>query len=126
MLRRRQRSPFPLLKIENSVDRYLQRGAGSANSAAELLGVWASTEVADMLAWLRTYNTNHPDDPVHLFGFDMQQYWIDGPELSTYLRATLPSQADALVEGISTCQQSDTAMQGGYSETRRFRRRCKR
>jgi erythromycin esterase len=75
-----ERKGFTVLGIESdwpdvrAVDRYVRTGEGSADDAARAIGnPWATQEVRDMLAWMRSYNERRGDrTPLSVFGFDMQ------------------------------------------------------
>jgi erythromycin esterase len=57
-----------------SAQSYIQGRGGSIEDALDgLFRVWRSTSVADFFQWLRTWNIEHPQDPVRFFGNDTQQ-----------------------------------------------------
>jgi erythromycin esterase len=85
------------------VENFLASGARSATVAAEGLSVWANTDVRDLIQWLRDWNVAHPSDPVHFFGFDVQQPDTDSQALATYLQTAAPADAAALTAGLATC-----------------------
>jgi erythromycin esterase-like protein len=60
------------------INQYLQSGEGSLKAFMKNLGLYNSTEIYDMLTWIREYNkTTSPSDRVILFGFDSQDFWSD-------------------------------------------------
>ncbi len=70
---------FRLFAIEDQqlgmerVNTYVQGGPSSVEEVmGEMFGVWYTTEVRDLIEWMRAYNAEHPDDPVEFIGFDMQ------------------------------------------------------
>lgn len=67
-----------------------------------LFGVWRSRALADLLDWIREFNEANPDDPIHFFGYDVQQPWYDYPFLGDFLAEAVPRRADELMEGLET------------------------
>ncbi|MBT3219295.1 MAG: erythromycin esterase family protein [Proteobacteria bacterium] len=84
---------------------YVSTGEGSAFTAVTsgLFGVWADENVLDLVEWMRTYNEEHPGDPVSFYGFDIQQPWDDGAALTAFLESTLAQQATSLIDGFASC-----------------------
>lgn len=76
-----RRHGFRALAIESSwqdaerIGRYLATGEGDAAevTARGLYPVWACAETVGLVRWMRRWNVDHPDDPLSLFGFDVQQ-----------------------------------------------------
>lgn len=54
---------------------WINGGAGSVTDAVTALGfaIYRTEENADLLTWMRDYNTSHPDRPLQLAGFDAQR-----------------------------------------------------
>ncbi len=83
---------------------YVATGEGSAEDGVHsLFGVWQDTAVLDLLTWMRAWNLAHPDDPVHFFGWDIQQPWDDGARLLQFLERAAPDDAATLYAGIDVC-----------------------
>ncbi|MEV1172648.1 erythromycin esterase family protein [Nonomuraea sp. NPDC049784] len=52
-----------------ALDAYVTDGTGTAASAlAGAWRPWRTAEMAAALEWIHTFNQDHPDDPVHIFG----------------------------------------------------------
>jgi erythromycin esterase-like protein len=100
---------FRLIAIEwqrasgDAVEAYLQSGKGTAAGVAMQLSVWSSQEVEQLLAWLRTFNLAHLDDPVHFMGFDVQQPDVDVTTLKTFFTAAAPGDAGMLLPPLDKC-----------------------
>ena len=61
-----------------------------------LFAVWYTEEVVAMVEWMRSYNREHPDDPVFFVGFDMQDWKRPYLEFLEFLEVTdAPSAAFA-------------------------------
>lgn len=72
-----------------------------------LFGVWASREVVELVEYMRKWNEENPDDPVHFFGFDLQQPGDDSQKLFDYLSSLdMPDSAD-FIERIKQCDGVD-------------------
>ncbi|MCU0660912.1 MAG: erythromycin esterase family protein [Myxococcota bacterium] len=84
---------------------YVRTCSGDVNKvvASGLFGVWASTEVADMVRWMCEHNQEHPDDPLSFFGFDVQQPEKDGPALLSFLEQAAPGVLAEARAGIERC-----------------------
>lgn len=52
--------------------------------------------VPNLLNWIRRYSKSNGDDPIHLFGYDIQQPWHDYPPLVKSLNEALPKRIDEL------------------------------
>jgi erythromycin esterase-like protein len=86
---------------------YVQGGGGTAEQAiSQHINVWQGTEYADLVRWIREWNSAHsnPSDKVTLFGFDIQQPTDDGPGLVAYLERIGIPQNDPRSTGISQCE----------------------
>jgi erythromycin esterase len=73
------------------------------SSILGLFGVWQSQEVADLAAWMCSWNQAHPDDPVTFFGFDIQQPFVDGPMLISFLQGQGLAGDDPVLAGLRQC-----------------------
>ncbi|MEW2435307.1 erythromycin esterase family protein [Streptomyces caniferus] len=70
-----RRHGFRALAIQDSagvaarLDRYVQGGKGSAESALDgAWRPWRTAEMAATLEWIRAFNRDHPHDPGRIFG----------------------------------------------------------
>ena len=92
----------PALDIEE----YVQTcdGDPAAIVVDNLLYTWTGQSVADLVQWMCEYNQAHPDDKVHFFGFDVQQTWLDGAALMTFLDQVAPDMAADHNAGIAKCR----------------------
>ncbi|MFJ4090710.1 erythromycin esterase family protein [Kitasatospora sp. NPDC089913] len=91
------------------IDEYVQGGPGDARQLVkDALGgsPWDREEFADLIAWMRSHNRSHPENPVHFVGDD-----IGAPRLGdrifervvSYLRETRPEalpRLDGLYAGL--------------------------
>ena len=67
--------------VAAGLDRYVRFGSGSAESALQnAWRPWRTAEMAGALEWIRTFNRDHPDDPVRIFGIKPLQA---GPRTTT-------------------------------------------
>lgn len=89
-----------------NIEAYVQNCQGDpAQLAVEnLIHSWTGQSVADLIEWMCQYNQEHPDDPVHFHGFDIQQTWLDGPALVSFLEKTAPDKAEDFATGIALCR----------------------
>ncbi|MBN1947070.1 MAG: erythromycin esterase family protein [Bradymonadales bacterium] len=79
-----------------------------------LFGVWAGQRMLELVEWMCAWNTEHPDDPVHFFGFDIQQPWDDGPALMAFLTRVAGDQAEPFNQGILRCEGASFASAESY------------
>ena len=77
------RSGFRTLAIEmdgslgSRLDAYVRTGAGDPLALlADARPMWRTSEMLDVVLWLRSYDSAHPDDPVRIVG-------VDDPSAST-------------------------------------------
>jgi erythromycin esterase len=56
-----------------ALNEYVRTGRGNPARLLAALDGWNTTEMRDLLAWLRAYQVAHPASPVLLAGLDMQQ-----------------------------------------------------
>lgn len=89
-----------------NIEAYVQTCAGDPGQLVvdNLLYTWTGQSVADLIEWMCKYNQTHPDDPVHFFGFDIQQTWLDGPALMAFLDLVAPDMAEEFNAGIAKCR----------------------
>lgn len=86
------------------VDAYVQSCAGDPDVVVQSLHtIWWDRSVAELAEFLCEFNRSHASDPVHFMGFDNRQPWVDEPALRAWLLASVPSEAVALADGLSTC-----------------------
>lgn len=104
------RSPAQVL------DRYLQVCDRPARDVLEtsLFQEYADDHMLALVEFLCAFNLAHPDDPVRVFGFDMQQPEHDVVELGAFLERAAPADAPHLLSGISACQRSQEAINAPY------------
>ncbi|MDH4474623.1 MAG: erythromycin esterase family protein [Fluviicola sp.] len=76
------------LAVEEINNFVLTGNGGAVKSMAGLFDVWYRTEMLDLVNWVRSYNQQHPADPVYFVGFDMQEVNRPVDKLSTYLQNT--------------------------------------
>ncbi len=85
-------------------NQYVMGGPGTARAAmGNMLGVWQTKEVHDMIDWMRRYNDVHPTDKVIFTGFDIQNHSIAIDSLYSFLERTPPEvkqQVKALLDGL--------------------------
>ncbi|WP_394828945.1 erythromycin esterase family protein [Pendulispora albinea] len=81
-----------------------------------IYGVFASTNMRNLVTWMCQWNTEHPKDPVRFVGFDMKEPWFDHLALEAFLREASPADAEALIEGLSTCDAIKAISQADYNE----------
>ncbi len=94
---------------------YVRTCEGSSDDALQdFLWVWEDIALRDMLEWMCGWNQEHADDPVTMWGFDIQQPWYDGPLLDAYFAEAAPADAAALSAGISTCLGVDRGTDNGF------------
>ncbi|MDQ3707223.1 MAG: erythromycin esterase family protein [Chloroflexota bacterium] len=109
---------FNVFGIEDSwaateaVNEYVHGGQGTAEAALRSMDYWTwrSTEVLDMIKWVRAYN----DDPAHtrkvsFRGFDMQEVGKPAALVLNYLRKVDPGQVEN-----ATALYSCITVYGGY------------
>ncbi|HKI02707.1 MAG TPA: erythromycin esterase family protein [Thermoanaerobaculia bacterium] len=92
------------------VERYVQTCQGTPRDAIRgIFSVWQSTEVRDMVQWMCEWNTAHPNDRVHFYGFDIQnQALVDGPALVDFLHRLGIGDGDPRIAGIRVCDGVET------------------
>jgi len=92
------------------VERYVQTCQGTPRDAIRgIFGVWQSAEVQAMAQWMCEWNTAHPDDRVHFYGFDIQnQSFEDGAALLAFLHRLGIDDNDPRVAGIRACDGVET------------------
>lgn len=91
-------------QTERVIAPYIDDGVGTAEEAA--LGInpiWWDRSTPELFAWLRAFNVEHPDDPVHVVGCDIRQAWWDHPAVTAFLQAWAPDDATTLSGGMTTC-----------------------
>jgi erythromycin esterase len=89
------------------LDEYLLSG-DCDRPPAEVLGiaifeVFSDDNTYALMRWICERNAASPEDPVRLFGFDIQQPDEDSAEIRSFLETWAPEAAPELLAGISTC-----------------------
>lgn len=95
------------------VEAYIQGGPGTAEEVVREIGfaIYNTRELADIVEWMRTYNSENDQDPLHFYGMDMQrvdnnkEYLFSvldsaAPELSETYRTALEGVTDELADGL--------------------------
>lgn len=76
--------------------------------------VWRAKAVGDLLDWIRAYNESNPDDPVCVYGYDIQQPWCDYPALEEFLAEAVPERHQTLLAGLETNIAFDASSDGDF------------
>ena len=80
------------------VNAYVRGGSGTIEEAMSgMFGVWATTEVKDLIEWLKEYNVEHSHDPVEFVGFDMQNPTLPIDSLFAFAKRYDPNLYPTLV-----------------------------
>ncbi len=118
-----QKMGFRVFGIESSwigadlVEQYIQTCQGTPDDA--LLGlfeVWNSTETRALVRWMCEWNTAHPNDRVHFYGFDNQTQTLQSAEaLIAFLQRIGVAAGDPRIAGIRAC---DGAVERYYPRRR--------
>lgn len=62
-------------------------GSGTVREAMRgFFAVWVTEEVAALLEWMRGYNAAHPEAPVQIAGYDLQDHHTPTDSLGAFLR----------------------------------------
>ena len=96
--------------VEAEVAReYVETCQGSSSDALHsLFAVWQSTETLALLEWMCQWNQEHPNDPVHFYGFDIQNIGdLNTTPLLDFLALLGHGEDDPLVEGIQVCDGAE-------------------
>ncbi|MEU1145256.1 erythromycin esterase family protein [Streptomyces sp. NPDC005863] len=116
---------FRALAVQDTADAaralhaYVRRDPdGAASAAAALATAWApwrTTEMAAALDWIRAFNDEHADDPVHIFGVKPPQASpADYDAVLDHVRVTSPQQLAEVtrhLDPIRTAHQVDEHVQ---------------
>ncbi|MFD8754381.1 erythromycin esterase family protein [Kitasatospora sp. NPDC059577] len=99
-----------------ALDAYVRGGRGSAASAlADAWKPWRTAETVTALEWIRTFNRDHADDPVRIFGVKPAQAGpADYDAVLEHVRASAPerlAQVTAHLEPIRTAHETDEHVQ---------------
>jgi len=105
---------------------YVATCAGSSFTAVRsLFAVWQSQETRELLEWMCGWNQGHPGDPVHFYGFDIQN---DGNRNTGPLLAFLSrlgfGEGDPIVEGIQTCDGTEVRYYPGQAYPEALYQQC--
>lgn len=90
-----------------ALDRYLT-GGDCDRPARDVLGiaifeVFSDDNTYALMRWICERNARAPDDPVRLFGFDIQQLDEDSAEIASFVARWAGEEAAGLQAGIETC-----------------------
>lgn len=113
---------FRALAVQDSagaaagLDRYVREGGGSAESSLDgAWRPWRTAEMAAALEWIRTFNEEHPDDPVRIFGVKPAQAQdADYDAVLDHVRESAPKQlaeAASHLDTIRTAHRVDEHVQ---------------
>ena len=86
---------------------YVRTGSGTPEQAiSKHINVWQGTEYAELVKWIRDWNSTHPNpaDKVAFFGFDIQQPKEDATGLVNYLERIGIPRADPRSTGLTQCE----------------------
>lgn len=88
-----------------SVNTYVQTCQGTPQAALNgIFSVFRSQETAALAEWMCAWNTEHPTDRVHFYGFDVQRQAKDhGNALITFLGELGFADAHPWISGIRQC-----------------------
>ncbi len=90
------------------VESYLQTCQGNVDSVlTSIFTVFVDDHTVALMAWICQFNQQHPNDPVHFYGFDEQEDNLDSQDLSTWLTAAAPAAAPALLAATAPCHTSE-------------------
>lgn len=95
----------PFVWVER-LDQYLQSCQGSAADAlrGNLFSIFNSTEVADLVQWMCSWNQTHPNDRLSVYGFDIQRMARENAEaVIAFLQQLGIGESDPRVIGIRAC-----------------------
>ncbi|MFJ9468927.1 erythromycin esterase family protein [Streptomyces caniferus] len=117
-----RRYGFRALAIQDSagvaarLDRYVQTGKGSAESALDgAWRPWRTAEMAATLEWIRAFNRDHPHDPVRIFGVKpVQAQPEDYDAVLAHVREAAPerwAEVASHLEPIRTAHRTDEHVQ---------------
>ena len=98
---------------------YVATCGGQAEQAlGGLFGVWQNESVLELVRWMCDYNRDHPEDPVHFYGFDHQQGWDDAPRLKGYLTRFGIAPTSKRVKWLDDCEGATSASAADYDSNR--------
>ncbi|WP_312107976.1 erythromycin esterase family protein [Brevibacillus reuszeri] len=86
------------------VNEYILGGSGTAQAAAKAIGfsIYNTEEMAQLIAWMRTYNDRSDNkDKIHFYGFDMQRYDHSKNALFAYIKKVDPALAATYEAALS-------------------------
>lgn len=96
-----------------ALDAYVADGEGDPKDALNRLNtwVWQTEEMADLLRWLREFNTDRPDDDrVRIRGFDAQYVEEAARAIRDFLADTDPEFLEQIADNLETL--ADKRVQG--------------
>jgi len=99
-----------------ALDTYVAGGDGTASSALDRAWrPWRTAEMATVLEWIRSFNHNHQDDPIRIFGIKPgQAQAADYDAVLDHARDVAPhrlAELAAHLEPIRTARQTDEHVQ---------------
>jgi erythromycin esterase-like protein len=101
---------FRVVAIENpwtgaeAVGDYVASCQGSpAVAVQKLFYIWQDLATLRLVEWLCDFNRAHPNDPVHFFGFDIQQGWDDGRAVDAFLARWTNGDRQPIMNDLASC-----------------------
>jgi erythromycin esterase len=99
-----------------AINDYVHAGDGSATTALDdAWSPWRTAEMAATLNWMRTFNRDHPRDPIHVFGVKpIQAQAADYDAIQDHVRTVSPEQATQMashLEPLRTAHHIDEHVQ---------------
>ncbi len=73
---------------------------------AGIFPVYRDQSLAQFLSWACTFNRAHPNDPIVVWGFDVQQPWHDVRELKTFTADAEPRRKAFVEDRLRPCNGS--------------------
>jgi erythromycin esterase len=105
-----ERLGFRALAIEDDwtkgieIDEHLRTGRGDLQVLLDGVSAhWRTEELLDVLSWMRSYNEQHPADPVRFVGLDIASVGaLAYTAVARYVRRTAPDRLDELEAHYAT------------------------
>ena len=95
-----------------AIDTYVRTGVGNPAVLLSHLYFWTwnTKEVADLIAWLRQWNQQHPTKQVGFYGFDMQYPGVAIDSVKSYVARAMPALSASIADNYmcATNYRNDT------------------
>ncbi len=101
-------------QAEKGINEWISGGAGDKESIANnfLIGFWYTEEIVNLLAWMREYNQDKPnEEQVRFYGMDMQYGKSIDQELKDFVRTSKLKVDEGTLKAVEACA-SKMLMQG--------------